>query len=209
MSLTSIITSADPLMIAAAVATIAAYAVAVSKMLNRITEKREIEEKHFIKALSSGIKAKVVTEFSDIENIYKGVRTTTGDAEVNRARLAKWLRKYLLQLFEQDTNESEIESLKSIKKEITEYINLVEKTSPHVGLPSLERSIIRDLETYLGTDNKEGVGRKISELVAAIQVREESLQKIESTNKWAVPLSIIGLILTVVFGAISLFTTNA
>jgi len=114
MSLTSIITSADPLMIAAAVATIAAYAVAVSKMLNRITEKREIEEKHFIKALSSGIKAKVVTEFSDIENIYKGVRTTTGDAEVNRARLAKWLKKYLLQLFEQDTNESEIESLKSI-----------------------------------------------------------------------------------------------
>jgi hypothetical protein len=209
MSLESIFSLTSPIAVSAAVAAIAAYAVAVSKMLNRISERRETEEKRFIKALSSGIKSKVVTEFSDIENIYKGVRSSPGDNEVNRARLAKWLRKYLLQLFEQDADEKNIESLKMIKQEITAYIKQVEKTSPHVGLPDLERSIVRDIETYLGMDKKDGVERKLDELVTAIQVREESFRKLETTNKWAVPLSIVGLVLTVVFGLISLLGASA
>jgi hypothetical protein len=196
----------SPLMVALASAVMAGYAVAVSKMLNRITERKETEEKRFMKAVSSGIKSRVVTDFSDIENIYKGVRSSIGDEEVNRARLAKWLRVYLLQLFESEINEKDADSVKSIKKEITDYINQVEKSSPHVGLPDLERSIVRDIEAYLLADNKEAVGRKVDELVAAIQVREDSFKKLESTNKWAVPLSVIGLVLTLIFGISSIFS---
>lgn len=195
-----------PLPVALATAVIAAYAVAVSKMLNRITERKESEEKRFLKALSSGIKSGVINGFSDIENIYKGVRGSVGDEEVNRARLAKWLRAYLLQLFESEIDEKNSQSVQSIKNEITEYINQVEKSSPHVGLPDLERSIVRDIETYLNSEQKDGVSRKLDELVTAIQVREETLRKIQSTNKWAVPLSVVGLILTVIFGVLSVFS---
>jgi hypothetical protein len=198
-----------PLAIAVATVVIATYAVAVSKMLNRITERKETEEKRFLKALSSGIKSGVISEFSDIDNIYKGVRSSIGDEEVNRARLAKWLRAYLLQIFENEVDERNSEAVKSIKKEITDYINQVEKTSPHVGLPDLERSIVRDIETYLHSDQKDGVSRKVDELVAAIQVREESMKKIENTNKWAVPLSVVGLILTLIFGISSIFNSGS
>lgn len=196
----------SPLMIFAASAVIATYAVAVSKMLNRISERKETEEKRFLKALSSGIKSGVISEFSDIDNIYKGVRASIGDEEVNRARLAKWLRAYLLQIFENEVEEKNCDSIKSIKKEITDYINQVEKASPHVGLPDLERSIVRDIETYLHSDQKDSVSRKVDELVAAIQVREESMKKMENTNKWAVPLSVVGLILTLIFGISSIFS---
>ncbi|MFK5947599.1 MAG: hypothetical protein QM500_02370 [Methylococcales bacterium] len=196
----------NPLMIAVGTAVIATYAVAVSKMLNRITERKETEEKRFLKALSAGIKSGVITEFSDIENIYKGVIASIGDEEVNRARLAKWLRAYLLQIFENEIDEKNRDLIKSIKKEITEYINQVEKASPHVGLPDLERSIVRDIEAYLNSDQKDGVSRKLDELVAAIQVREDSFKKMESTNKWAVPLSVVGLILTLIFGISSIFS---
>lgn len=195
-----------PLPIALATAVIAAYAVAVSKMLNRITERKETEEKRFLKALSSGIKSGVINNFCDIENIYKGVRNSIGDEEVNRARLAKWLRTYLLQIFENEIDEKNSQSIQSIKDEISEYINQVEKSSPHVGLPDLERSIVRDIETYLHSDHKDGVSRKLDELVTAIQVREETLRKIQNTNKWAVPLSVVGLVLTVVFGVFSIFS---
>ncbi|MGJ8648062.1 MAG: hypothetical protein ACSHXJ_14270 [Marinomonas colpomeniae] len=204
--LTEFFNISSPLAMAAASAVIAAYAVAVSKMLNRISERKETQEKRFLKALSSGIKSGVISDFSDIENIYKGVRSSIGDEEVNRARLAKWLRAYLLQIFENEIDSKNCDSVKAIKKEITEYINLVEKTSPHVGLPDLERSIVRDIETYLSSDQKEGVSRKLDELVAAIQVREESFKKLEGTNKWAVPLSVVGLILTLVFGITSIFS---
>ena len=193
-------------MIVMAIAVIATYAVAVSKMLNRITERKETEEKRFLKVLSAGIKSSVITEFSDIENIYKGVRLSIGDDDVNRARLAKWLRAYLLQIFENEIDEKDRESSKSIKKEITEYINQVEKASPHVGLPDLERSIVRDIDAYLNSNQREAVARKLDELVAAIQVREDSFKKMESTNKWAVPLSVIGLILTLIFGISSIFS---
>lgn len=196
----------SPLMIVAASAVIATYAVAVSKMLNRISERKETEEKRFLKALSSGIKSGVISEFSDIDNIYKRVRASIGDEEVNRARLAKWLRAYLLQIFENEVEEKNCDSIKSIKKEITDYINQVEKASPHVGLPDLERSIVRDIETYLHSDQKDSVSRKVDELVAAIQVREESMKKMENTNKWAVPLSVVGLILTLIFGISSIFS---
>ena len=196
----------SPAMMALASAVIATYAVAVSKMLNRITERKETEEKRFLKALDGGIKRGVVSEFSDIENIYKGVRSSIGDEDVNRARLAKWLRTYLLQIFEGEVEEKNSDAIKSIKKEITDYIAQVEKASPHVGLPDLERSIVRDIDTYLASDNKDGVSRKLDELVAAIQVREESFKKLEGTNKWAVPLSVVGLILTLVFGITSMFS---
>jgi hypothetical protein len=203
---TDLFNISNPLMIITATMVIAAYAVAVSKMLNRIAERKETEEKRFLKALSAGIKSGVITDFSDIENIYKGVRASIGDDEVNRARLAKWLRAYLLQIFENEVDDKNRDSVKSIKKEITEYINQVEKSSPHVGLPDLERSIVRDIEAYLNSDQKEGVSRKLDELVAAIQIREDSFRKLESTNKWAVPLSVVGLILTLIFGISSIFS---
>jgi hypothetical protein len=190
--------------IVVSIAVVAGYAVAVSKLFNKISERKQIEEKRFLKALSNGIKTGIVTEFSDIENIYKGVRGASGDEESNKARLAKWLRQYLLSLFENDGDNTETEIARKIKIEITKYIEQVEKTTPHAGLPDLERSIIRDIDTYLSIENKDAAKRKIDELVAAIQVREESLKKLESTNKWSVPLSVIGLILTVIFGFISL-----
>lgn len=116
------------------------------------------------------------------------------------------MRVYLLQLFESEINEKNSQSVQSIKNEITEYINQVEKSSPHVGLPDLERSIVRDIEAYLNSDQKDGVSRKLDELVTAIQIREETLRKIQNTNKWAVPLSVVGLILTVTFGVLSIFS---
>ncbi len=205
MSFEIIIENKEWLLTGGGIAATAAYAVAVNALINKITKKRKVEEKHFIKALSQGIKSGIVTDFSDIDNIYKGVRGSSGDEASNKDRLAKWLRQYLLSLFEDDKAHKETEVAVRIKSEITKYIEQVEKTSPHSGLPDLERSIVKDIDSYLSLDNKDGAKRKIDELAAAIQVREESLKKLESTNKWAVPLSVIGLVLTITFGLVSLF----
>ncbi|WP_312244290.1 hypothetical protein [Stutzerimonas nitrititolerans] len=209
MSFEALLSLTDPVVIAASALAITSYAVAVSKMLNRITGRRENEEKQFIKVISPSIKSKIITDFSDIENIYKGVRSSLSYDDTDKARLAKWLRKYLLQVLKQETNEKNTDLIKTIKNEISEHIKEVEKASPHAALPELERSIVRDIETYLFADNKESVNRKLNELVTTIQVREEAFRKIENTNKWAVPLSVIGLILTVIFGVMSLLGSSA
>lgn len=107
-----------------------------------------------------------------------------------------------MDLFE-DTKENTNENLTEIKKQISSFIEKAESASPHAGIPDLERSIVRDIENYLSSQNTESVKRKLNELVAAIQVREDSVNKLQSITKWSVPLSVIGLFLTIFFGVIS------
>lgn len=162
------------------------YAIAVSRLFNRIRDRRNAEEKRFTNALNNGIKKNMVTEFSDVEYIYKGVRKINNrDDEINKARLATWLRSFLLDLVE--NSEEETENLKSIKKYISTFIEKAESASPHAGIPDLERNIIRDIENYLNAQNTDSVKRKLNELVAAIQAREESVQKLQGITKWSVP----------------------
>ena len=90
-----------------------------------------------------------------------------------------------------------------IKKQISSFIDKAESASPHTGIPDLERSIVRDIENYLSSQNTDSAKRKLNELIAAIQVREESVNKLQAITKWSVPLSVIGLILTIFFGLTS------
>ncbi len=185
------------------VALIIAYAVVLNHLMNRTKDRRKSEEKRFLSALANGINKNIVINFSDVEDIYKGVRKiNSSDDELNKARLARWLRGFLLDLVE-DTKDNKNTNLTKVKEQISLFINKAESASPHAGIPDLERSIVRDIENYLNMQNTDSVKRKLNELVAAIQVREESVNKLQGITKWSVPLSVIGLILTVFFGLMS------
>ena len=184
---------------AATAITIVTYVFVLSKVLNRSKERKKSEQTKFLTALSLGIKNGKVESFHDIENIFKAVRKRNSDNEVYNALLAEWLREYLL-----DNVISVKDYDNKTKILVSEFIAKAEKASPHAGLPELERSIVRDIESYLDDQNIDSTKRKVSELVSAIKVREEAYSKAHSTNKWSVPLSIVGLILTVFFGITSL-----
>ena len=90
------------------------------------------------------------------------------------------------------------------KEKISSFIQKIEEVSPYSDLPDIERSILTDISTYLENNDKDAVERKLSELASIIQARNDDLNKIRSTNKWAVPLAVVGMILTVVFGLLSI-----
>ncbi len=167
--------------------------------LIKIKNRKENEEKRFIKLLSNGIKNKMIDSFSDVEDIYKGVcKINNSDNETDKSKLAKWLRELLLNLIENKTD-----NYLEVKKSIVSFIKKAETESPHSGLPELERNIIRDIENYTNLKNTESTKQKLNELVAAIQARTESIKKLQGITKWSVPLSIVGLILTLIFGILS------
>jgi len=94
------------------------------------------------------------------------------------------------------------------KEKISSFIQKIEEVSPYSDLPDIERSILTDISTYLENNDKDAVERKLSELASIIQARNDDLNKIRSTNKWAVPLAVVGMILTVVFGLLSIIGRN-
>ncbi|EMS79141.1 hypothetical protein [Desulfotignum phosphitoxidans] len=186
-----------------ALAATIAYAAAVSKLLRRLTERRKKEKSRFFSAVTEGLKNQSISSVTDMENLYRGVKRTGTEEAGNPARLSTWLREYLVQLLENPPKEGS-EVLVEWKSLISKFIEQNEQQSPYAGLPDLERSIITDIELFLGSGDKPAIHRKLREITTAIQAREDSLARIRKTNRWSVSLAVIGLILTVTFGLVSL-----
>ena len=185
------------------IAALIAYVIAVSKFFKRISERRVKERSRFFNSLTVGLKHGAIASLSDVENLYKGVCRIYTEDSTKPARLSKWLREYLVELLEARVKEQADERIKW-KETITEFINQIDQQSPYANLPDLEGNILTDIEVFLKTDDKKAIERKLGELTAALQVREESFSKLRSTNRWAVPLAMIGLVLTITFGLISI-----
>ena len=145
----------------------------------------------------------------DVVNIYKGIFGLTSENLYYRYGLNRRLREFLVSLIAKDivlkSKNVSPENILKWKGMITGYIKIIEEKSPFDGLPNEERSILSDISAFLETEDKNSIKRKMSELASLIQARCDDLAKIGGINKWAVPLAIMGIILTILFGAIAIF----
>ncbi len=89
-------------------------------------------------------------------------------------------------------------------EKITNFIKENETTNPYTDLPDTERSIINDLSAFNKLGDQNSINRKLSELSSVIITRHEQQKKIENLNKWSIPLAIIGMVLTIIFGILSI-----
>ena len=186
----------------------AIYASFVMRLLlkKRIGERDEAKKK-FFKALLEGLKIGAINTIDDIENVYRGIGVLSSEEVSYRYRLSRWLREFMVALISKEIEKSiEDKTLIEWKEKISGFIQKIEEVSPYSDLPDIERSILIDISTYLENGNRDAVERKLSEIASIIQARNDDLNKIKSTNKWAVPLAVVGMILTVVFGLLSIFT---
>ena len=71
-------------------------------------------------------------------------------------------------------------------------------------LPDTERNIINDLSAFNKLGDQNSINRKLGELSSVIITRYEQQKKIENLNKWSIPLAIIGMVLTIIFGVLSI-----
>lgn len=122
-----------------------------------------------------------------------------------RYGLNKWLRELLTLIISEDPEiKFNKDNLKMLTQKITEFIDNNEQVSPFSDLPETERNMLSDIGAFIKNDDKNSANRKIKELSSVIQTRNEEQKKLENQNKWAIPLAIIGVILTITFGLISI-----
>ena len=96
------------------------------------------------------------------------------------------------------------EEIERGKQSLEDYMN---STPDERGMfPSEERRLLKGLRDAIESNgNSEGANYFIDELSTVLSVRNGEYQRSHQTNKWSVPLAVIGLIFTIVFGLMSIF----
>ena len=175
---------------------------------NLLRERKVERQKKFFKALVEGLKTGSITTIDDIVNIYKGVAGLSSENLSYRYRLSKLLREFLVDLISKNKNviggDLDDNIIRDWKQKLSDFIQKNEEISPYADLPAAERNVLSDISTFLEKNDAKSVKRKTLELAGMIQARNDDLNRIRNINRWAVPLSAIGLILTIIFGILAL-----
>lgn len=179
------------------------YVLTAQKFFSFSKERRKKKEARLYEAISNGIQANTLISLEDFVNVYKGIYELGSDDVTHRAGLAKVLREFIVRTIAEST--SDPNEAKKRKDFATAVLRKIEADSPFVDLPAAERNLLIDIDRFVRAKDEESAISKLQDLAGRIEVRQDSLDRISSTNKWSVPLAVIGLILTVVFGIISIF----
>lgn len=190
-----------------------AYVAVVISVFNYLIKQKKEKiykrKQSFFIVLVEGLRNGSITTIDDIVNIYKGISGLGSDDLDYRYGLSRQLREFLVEVIAGRWSSKIDKSLgdKEIldwKQKISGFIQRNDAISPYADLPAAERNILSDISTFLEKNDLESVKRKTLELAGMIQARNDDLNKIRTINKWTVPLSIIGLILTIIFGVLAL-----
>jgi len=186
------------------------YVYAATYVLRRNRSRRAERKNKFFETLLEGLKSESITTMDDLVDIYKGVAGLGSEDLTYRYGLSNQLREFLVSLISKDKNliDSSIdnEAIRDWKERISEFIRRNEEISPYADLPASERNILSDISTFLERNDVASVKRKTLELAGMIQARNDESNRIRSMNRWLVPLSIIGVVLTIAFGLTAIFT---
>jgi hypothetical protein len=181
------------------------YSFSVIHLLGKIKARRLERKKVFINTFIKGISDNTIANSTDLLNIYSGITKLSPEDLTNRQDLNKWLRETLARLINKEVGQDLAQDkVIEIKDKITNFIKENETTSPYTDLPDTERNIINDLSAFNKLGDQNSINRKLGELSSVIITRYEQQKKIENLNKWSIPLAIIGMVLTIIFGVLSI-----
>jgi len=178
------------------------YVLTVLIVLIRYRNRKTAPRQRLWEALGKGLRSGAVATVEDVVNIYKGIHGLGGEDQSYRAGLTHDLREYLVSVVSEKDRKGE--AAKATKEKVTAIINAIEQEDPFSDLPAAERDMLMDVQRLLDQGDAKTAKRKLRDLAGLIEVRQEALEKLQASNRWSVPLAVVGMILTVIFGIVSL-----
>ncbi|MCU4812790.1 hypothetical protein OCF19_21910 [Bacillus cereus] len=178
------------------------FGVVIGWALNTYQRRKKI--KCFYNSLIKGFTLNTIHTIEDVNNIYRGININKLENKKYMYDLSTLLRRFLVELHSKKYESLKIEQIHEWKEKIDNFIRHNEQLSPFSELPEAEKGMINDILSFAENKENEEIKRKIKELSRLIQVRKEEIDKIERSNKWSMPMGIVGIILTIIFGIASL-----
>jgi hypothetical protein len=194
----------DPKILQSAVVLVAVivYIVTLLVVYFRYRRRRLAPKMRLWEALGNGLRSGAVASVEDVVNIYKGIHGLGGDDLSYRAGLAKGLREYLVSVVSEKDRKSD--SAKAVKEKITAILNTIEQEDPFSDLPTAERNLLLDVQQMVDLGDGAAAKRKLRGIAGLIEARQDALDRLQSSNRWSIPLAVVGMVLTLIFGFISL-----
>lgn len=187
------------------VATILSYGLAVLALLYRFKSRHEDRRRKLFRALLEGLRHGGVHCIDDVVDLYKGIFVSDGELVHSHLGLSTQLRQFLVELLAGTLDASlEPATVVAWKGRVSEFIRISEERSPFEGLPAYERNILRDLNNYIDVGDHAAIKRKLLELGGILHTRIDNLERIRNINRWSIPISMIGLGLTILFGFVAI-----
>lgn len=181
---------------------IATYVFALQFTLLKHKRLRQERKEKFWNTLTHGFRYGTIGSYDDIINVYKGIHGLGHEDVSYKANLSKELRSYLVSIV--SSTNLQFKQATNIKDFVTAIINTIEKENPFNDLPAAERNLILDIQKFIEASDKSGAEGKLTDLASLIEIRQENLDRTQKFNRLSIPIAIIGMILTIVFGVISL-----
>lgn len=166
------------------------YSFAAQKFLFAARERRKRRDTQLHEAISNGLRSRTLVTVEDFVNVYKGVYGLGADDVSYRAGLAKVLREYIVKVVSDSTQKSE--DIRRLKDYTSAVLKRIETETPFADLPPAERNLILDIDRFLIANDQDSATSKLQDLAGLIEVRQESLERLQGTNKWSIPLATIG-----------------
>ncbi|MDR5659025.1 hypothetical protein RH915_05945 [Serpentinicella sp. ANB-PHB4] len=155
---------------------------------------------NFKEAISKAITNDQLTSIEDIELIFNSV-----NKKRNNFKFKKYMQDYVVEVIcEEIAFPQEVDDLNNTISNFKEYIKNLEIFSPFEKLPQNEKIICNDILSFIQNKDSEKAKEKLYSLSNMIYLREETVEKLKKANKYSIPIAIIGIILTFIFGIMSL-----
>lgn len=165
------------------------------------TAKSNFNEK-FFKLLDAKFKKELVKDKGDVLILLNSL-----SREFERDfSFAPIIEDYLSYLTGKDfTKEKDDDNL--LQKNYSFLKQIIEKENeekPFSNTPEEERRLLRAIDDSLKNSDTEAINYNLQELNSVISTRYRIYQKATRINKWSIPVALIGFILTIIFGIMSI-----
>jgi hypothetical protein len=186
-------------------ATSIGYGLAVLALVYRFKGRRAVRRNKLYTALLAGLRNGSVSNIDDVVDLYKGLFVSDGEVLDSQLGLSTQLRQFLVELLA-GTLDPRLEDVTVVewKGRVSEFIRISEERSPFEGLPPYERNILRDLNNFIDLGDRAAIKRKLLELGGILHTRIDNLNRIRNINRWSIPISMMGLMLTLLFGFVAI-----
>lgn len=176
------------------------------KILKEQKEKRIEKEKSFVNTMILAIQNNNIKDEEDVTTIFRGVLEIE-NLNFSKSHLIFLLEKVILNLYKQEQDNKLQERMAFFKSILSKMKTELLEHEPFTGLPKVEKTLMTDILEFGKTQQEKLFINKLQDLSQVIKTRYEENQKLEETNKWSVPLSIIGILVSIGFGLYTIFSS--
>lgn len=182
-----------------AIAIAALASLLTNLFVDETSKKREKAKDKLLKLLEGNLNKGRILDLELLGHIKQSVEREFS-VEIPIAHL---IQDILLRLNDVQKN-GENSDVDDLSCKLQELITQENKKAPFENLPEEERRLLRGLDDAIRHNDEASIKFNFDELNSVLSVRHVEHARAIKLNKWSVPLAVIGLALTIIFGIVGM-----